>query len=308
MQLGSFCAHYPAEQDIWPRIRPSKALPPRLKEVLFPRLGIVLAAQDRSRNRTATRIGIALRPFQRGDRLSALSLPHLMRTGELMSRIDDAQGQVTARIVIVTEPSLDFRSEEAPCSKGQTLLGIAGVVEAIHTRQNHAVNLLFSSRADLAAQLGALAHKRQPGEALYLLSDFLYGTLEADARALSQVGYNKGTFFCVRDPLELPGPENPLFNQMMRLTPYSSPQSGPLATGSGGEDRGARFSGQDYLANLDAELRHYHRVVENGTDKGVTATGLFAAFTWNSAIHEVVRMVSRSDMICNNKRARARPA
>lgn len=303
MLLGSFCGHYPADQTIWPRIKPSRVLPHQLREVLLPRLGNVLASHDRSRNRSAARLGIALRPFQDGDRLSALSWQHLMRTGELMSRIDDAQGQVTARVVVVTEPSLDFRSDDAQCTKGQTLLGVAGVIEAIHNRQNHAVNLLFSSRADLPAHLGSLSQRRRSREVLYLLSDFLYGKLESDARLLEQSGFSACTFFCVRDPLELPETGNRLFHAALRLMPFGDRGAGVEGAGQAGQQH---FSGTDYLGRLNDELRRYHRVVENGLGLSGNPLGLFAVFSCSSSVHDVVRMVSESDLIGNHRQTRVR--
>lgn len=307
MLLGSFCGHYPADQDIWPRIKPSRALPHHLREVLLPRLGSVLASHDRSRNRSATRLGIALRPFQVGDRLSALSFQHLVRAGELMSRIDDAQGQATARIIVLTDPSLDFRSDDAACTKGQTLLGVAGVIEAIHSRQNHAVKFLFSSRQDLRAQLGAISQRRRSREVLYLLSDFLYGKLESDAQLLEQSGLGPCSFFCVRDPLELPESGNRLLRDALRLIPYDEPGSGAQGVSEGVPEGGRfHFSGADYLARLDDELRRYHRVVENGLGLTVSPLGLFALFSCSSSVHDVVRMVSESDLISNHEQVRAR--
>ncbi len=297
MQLADFCGLYPRDRNLWHQLQPARALPHTLREVLYPKLGNVLASNDRSRNKAATRMGVSMRPFQRGDRLSALSLSHFMRTDELMSRIDDAQGQLTARLFIVSEESLDFASGEARCTKGQTLLGVAAVLQAVHERQGHGVRLIISERATLKARIQQALRVRRGQDANYVLSDFLNGALISDLEVFHQRGCHGVSFFCVRDPLEWPSPQNPLAHEAHQLTPFGATDVAPTANVDAAPAQ--NFSGSTYIDNLQEEIRTYRTKVGQNL-------GSFHGITENNSIHELVRMVGDSYLITDAHNTRRR--
>lgn len=235
-------------------------------------MGYVLSANDRSRNRTSSRLGVSLRPFYAGDRIGALSLSHLMRTDELLTRVDESRGQVQVRIFILTHPSLDFRSDFSTCTKGQVILGLAGIIEALHTRQNQSVRIYFCSRETLKNHLQS---RRRTQAEIYVLSDFLDETLTSDLAVMKDHGINKAAYFCVRDSVESPLAGNPLVTRISEIEAFV-----------GGEQT-RRFSGKTYGENLNKEFQIYQKVCR---DSGSS----FHLFTENDELYSVVQAITNA--------------
>jgi hypothetical protein len=284
MQLRDFCKNFPVAQAEWPLIKPSKVVPLFWREVLQARMGSILAASDRSRARSSSRLGLALRPYHEGDRLSALSIPHMMRTENLMTRVDESPGQFAVRIFIVTTESLDYHSPGSVCTKGQIALGVAGLIEAIHLRQNQSVRVIYCSRDNLKSQLAFHLRARLSGAAVSILSDFLDGTLESDLQTLVQEHAHTATFYCVRDPLEEPTVANPLAHSSLELvTPLIVGETHSQALGA----LPSSFSGRRYVDNLLAERNNYETLVREARCK-------IRFVTESSSMSDLIRVVTES--------------
>ena len=276
MKLADFCGNYPSEQENWHNLKLAKALPVHLREILHTKIGSLFAANDLSRAKNSSRLGLALRPFQPGDRIKAISLGHFMRTDEIMTRIDNAQGQLTARIFCITTRSLDYQSEAAACTKGQIMLGVAAVLETLHQRQNHRIRICFCPRDEFAIHLAHAAKSRQGAEAIYVLSDFLNGSLQTDFDNLLQAGYTalrfSLQFFCIRDAFERANVSNPLQALWYELTDFAKVQSArkvklleknhSQVDGENSMETG-HFSGSRYVENLVSEMEGYRSLLRN---------------------------------------------
>ncbi len=257
LQFKDFCQNYPENQIDWPLVRPSKVIPLFWRELLFARIGNILAANDRSRAKSSSRLGLSMRPYQPGDRMATISLSHLMRTGETMTRIDESPGQFSARIFVICSPSLDFRSEGSTCTKGQLAMGVAGLIEAIHLRQNQTVRVIYCSREHLEAQVGFHLGPRMAGSSVSVISDFLDNALESDLQILKQGAVIGASFYCVRDEVETAASTNPLATRALNLVSASeSVVPNPAATTA----TPSTFSGAQYLENLIKESDHYFKI------------------------------------------------
>lgn len=289
MRFRDFCQNFPLEQADWPLVRPSKVIPLQWRETLMARMGSILAASDRSRAKSSSRLGVSLRPYQAGDRLATLSIPQLMRTGDLLARVDESPGQFAVRIFVVTGDSLQFRSADAQCTKGQVCLGTAGLIEAIHLRQNQSVRVIFCERRHLQAQLVYSLHPRLAGAAVSVISDFLDGSLEHDIAVLRQSAVRAAALYCIRDPWEQPDPANPLGQVALELAaPQPLPHSqSAMAPESGLAEKGKTFSGPLYLTNLLAERGAYERLARDSQYR-------LRFISESSAIFDVVKFITES--------------
>ena len=198
-----------------------------------------------------------MRPYQPGDRMATISLSHLMRTGETMTRIDESPGQFSARIFVICTPSLDFRSDGSTCTKGQLAMGVAGLIEAIHLRQNQTVRVIYCSREHLEAQVGFHLGPRMAGSSVSVISDFLDNTLESDLQILKQGMVIGASFYCVRDEVETPASTNPLATRALKLV---SPSTKAMPGTPAATDSQSAFSGPQYLENLTKESDHYFKI------------------------------------------------
>jgi hypothetical protein len=257
LQFKDFCQNYSENQSEWPLVRPSKVIPLFWRELLFARIGNILAANDRSRAKSSSRLGLSMRPYQPGDRMATISLSHLMRTGETMTRIDESPGQFSARIFVICTPSLDFRSDGSTCTKGQLAMGVAGLIEAIHLRQNQTVRVIYCSREHLEAQVGFHLGPRMAGSSVSVISDFLDNALESDLQILKQGAVIGASFYCVRDEVEAAASTNPLATRALNLVSASAAAGlDPAATAA----VPSTFSGAQYLENLMKESDHYFKI------------------------------------------------
>ena len=257
LQFKDFCQNYSENQSDWPLVRPSKVIPLFWRELLFARIGNILAANDRSRAKSSSRLGLSMRPYQPGDRMATISLSHLMRTGEAMTRIDESPGQFSARIFVICTPSLDFRSQGSTCTKGQLAMGVAGLIEAIHLRQNQAVRIIYCSREHLEAQVGFHLGPRMSGSSVSVISDFLDNALESDLQILKQGSVIGASFYCVRDEVETAASTNPLATRALNLVSASAAAGLDSAATAAGP---STFSGPQYLENLMKESDHYIKI------------------------------------------------
>jgi hypothetical protein len=258
LQFKDFCQNYSENQSDWPLVRPSKVIPLFWRELLFARIGNILAANDRSRAKSSSRLGLSMRPYQPGDRMATISLSHLMRTGETMTRIDESPGQFSARIFVICTPSLDFRSQGSTCTKGQLAMGVAGLIEAVHLRQNQTVRVIYCSREHLEAQVGYHLGPRMAGSSVSVISDFLDNALESDLQTLKQGAVIGASFYCVRDEVETPASTNPLATRALKLVSASTTEAIPGAPAT--TDSPSAFSGPQYLENLMKESDHYFKI------------------------------------------------
>ena len=254
MRFRDFCQNFPVAQEDWPLVRPSKVIPMHWREVLYARMGSILAASDRSRAKSSSRLGVSLRPYQAGDRLATLSLPHMMRADELLSRVDEAPGQFAARIFVITTESLQFRSDYSSCTKGQVALGIAGLIEAVHLRQNQSVRVIYCTREQLETQIVFHLHPQFAGAAVSVVSDFLDKSLEHDLIALKQSNIQTAALYCVRDALEEAVTANPLGDLALELDAPAQTAPPPARR---------TFSGKKYVNNLLIERELYERAARD---------------------------------------------
>lgn len=201
-----------------------------------------------------------MRPYQPGDRMATISLSHLMRTGDAMTRIDESPGQFSARIFVLCTPSLDFRSERSICTKGQLAMGVAGLIEAIHLRQNQTVRVIYCAREHLEAQVGFHLGRRMAGTSVSVISDFLDNALESDLQVLKQGAVVGASFYCVRDEVETPTATNPLATRALNLVSAGRPSGSASTTVAVNTEPAATFSGPQYLENLKRESNHYFKI------------------------------------------------
>ncbi len=289
MQFKDFCQNFPTDPQEWPLIQPAKAIPLHWRQTLFARVGGILAASDRSRAKTSSRLGISIRPYQPGDRIATLSLPHLMRTDEMLARVDEAPGQFAARIFVIGTESLQFKSDYANCTKGQVALGMAGLIEAIHLRQNQSVRVIHCTRENLSSQLAFCLHPRLRTASVSVISDFLDNSLEQDLAAMRQANLCAPAIYCVRDPIEEPSDSNPLAELALQLVGAASGGSSDRGTAGGTSNSSASsfFSGQKYLDNLKAENQRYEHAARNAQSK-------FWSLTESSGVIEMLKAVCES--------------
>lgn len=256
MRLIDLCTVFPSSDAFWPVAKPSRALPFEVRGRIHQWFGGVFAAADLNRRKAPTRTGIAIRPFEPGDPLGAISRAQLLKTGEVHTRVDSAPGRQRAVIVLHGYSQMTFKAEGQVANKGQLALGVGALIEAVHESLSHTCEIVCIKEAPLGEALAGLHAKLAMAHHSYIISDFLFDPKSRDAATLAlhegvlRSGAKRPFVFVIRDGLEWIE-NNPLQFEAQKMLPYSAGQS----------HLPARFSGADYIDNLRAQFERLNSVV-----------------------------------------------
>jgi hypothetical protein len=253
---------FPGSPQEWDVAHPAKAVVAGIRAHVRRQFGTLQTAADKARVKEPTRLGVALRPYEPGDPLRALSRSHLIRTNELVTRTDYAVGRRTCAILFHAYENMHFQSPDAPANKGQVALALSALVEAVY--ESLAQTCLFrvvreKNLGDVVAHLGAGA--KRPDD-LIVVTDLLFWphAMEASARGLLEGvvrgGFHRVCVFVVRDVFEHPV-QNPLAKKSAALLPFASSTRGVTERGDASLE--ALYSGASYQENLKSQLDDFRQ-------------------------------------------------
>jgi uncharacterized protein (DUF58 family) len=245
---------FPENADQWDLLRPSKALSVSLRAHVKRRFGVLQTAADMARIKEPTRLGVALRAYESGDPLRALSRNHLVRTNELLTRTDFAAGRRSCMLFFHAYENMVFASSGAHANKGQISLAVSALVEAIYESLAQTCVFRVVRERNIADVVSAVGNSGSRPDDVVVVTDLLFLTSSAQAStralldAFVQAGFRRACVFVVRDVLEHPV-ANKLGKQSVALRPFRSedPNTEPL------------FSGEEYEQNLARQIEDLHR-------------------------------------------------
>jgi hypothetical protein len=245
---------FPESPNQWDLSRPSKAVSAGLRAHVRRRFGSLQTAADVARIKEPTRLGVALRGYEPGDPLRALSRTHLVRTNELFVRTDYSAGRRSCLVFFHAYENMAFASAGSEANKGQIALAVSAVVEAIYESLAQSCVVRVVRERGIADVISAVGKSGSRPDDVVVVTDMLFLTAatQASTRALLesfvQGGFRRACLFVVRDILEHPS-ENKLGKQSVALRPFWSEEANaePL------------FSGVEYEQNLVRQLEDLHR-------------------------------------------------
>lgn len=283
--LYSLAKLFPASQEQWDIQRPSKAVVASVRAHVRRRFGTIQASSDKARVKEPTRLGIALRPYEPGDPLRALSRMHLIRTNELVTRTDYAAGRRSCAILFHAYNNMVFSSADAAANKGQVALAVSALAEVVYESLAQACYFRLVREPDLGSVIAALGHSGGRTHDLVLVTDALFFSNTREATAMSLVegvvkgGFSRVCVFVVRDPLE-----HPLDNKL-------SKRSAALRS-FGNEDVAEEplYSGEEYERNLRRQLEHLRtELLKVGAEIHVVTGRTAMEFVLDSVVNFVGR-------------------
>ncbi len=242
---------FPARPEMWDLQKPSKAVAAGIHAHVRRRFGTLQTASDKARVKEPTRLGIALRNYEPGDPLRALSRSHLIRSNELVTRTDFAAGRRSCGIVFHAYENMPFAAADSVANKGQIALAVSALVEAVYESLAQACVFRVARERDLGPVLSALGTSGSRPDELFVITDllFLSSSREASARSLMEGivsgGFSRACVFVVRDPLEHPS-ENKLSKRSAALRPFDAQDL----------SFDVLYSGEEYQRNLRHQLEH----------------------------------------------------
>jgi hypothetical protein len=245
---------FPENSEQWDLLRPSKAVSAGLRAHVRRRFGVLQTAADMARIKEPTRLGVALRAYESGDPLRALSRTHLVRTNELLTRTDFADGRRSCLVLFHAYENMIFASSESHANKGQISLAVSALVEAIYESLAQACVFRVVREHNIANVVSSVGKSGLRPDDVVVITDLLFSTssVQASTRALLdsfvQAGFRRACIFVVRDIFEHPV-ANKLGKQSVALRPFRSedPNSEPL------------FSGGEYEQNLVRQIEDLQR-------------------------------------------------
>jgi hypothetical protein len=278
MRLSDFCTVFPDNPEDWPPAKLSSALPFPLRAKVKARFGSILAASDMARLKAASRLGVALRPFEPGDGLSTLSRSHLLRTGEVLTRVDFAPGRQKAGVIFHGYEDMRFRSSIQQPNKGQIALGVSAFLEAAHGSLSHEFQMLCFKSQELGKNIKELKKTIRGWNFCYIITDLFFDKVGLEAsgtqlmNALTEIGVSKPLVFLARDPEEWPQASVPLSQQRL-LKPFAVGEEDPFF-----------YSGKEYVENLRLQFKLFNESLK-------TIGGEAHIVTQSTTAHEIVELL-----------------
>ena len=262
MKLIDLCTAFPADPAAWPVQCPSKAIDFHLRGRVRTQFGGLIAASDLSRHKASSRLGVSTRPFEPGDALAALSRAHLVRTGEIHTRIDSSPGRQTAGFIFHGYSNMAYTSSPTSPVKGQLGWAAAALVQAVHESLSHNCQFVYLPQTDLVTPMSGLTRQAKRWKHCYVITDLLHNPSSAEAsiadliEGLLAAGFWQPSILAVRDVLEWVE-NNPLSTQKEQLLSPRVSQQGavslPVSMEMERSTRAVYFSGSEYLTNLVAQ-------------------------------------------------------
>ncbi|WP_186643861.1 hypothetical protein [Fluviispira vulneris] len=253
MNFEKICSVFPSEKKYWPCQQPSRALPFYIRAHLRNLFGGVFSANDLNRRNLPSRLGITIKPFEKGDPISAISKNHFIKTQNLLTRTDYGQGRQRVVVLFHCYDNMLYQSEKTLINKGQLAIGITAILEEAHRSLAHSFDIFPIYDNDLFS--GALLHNKRliSADYIYIITDLLFDATEpfaAAENALQLINYmhlKQCVFFITRDPLEYPIKDN-INSTIEELIPWEKNDSSKSTY---------YFSGSEYQINSRNQINYF---------------------------------------------------
>ncbi|KAB8033766.1 hypothetical protein [Fluviispira multicolorata] len=253
MNFENICSVFPSEEKYWPCQHPSRALPFYIRAHLRNLFGGVFSANDLNKRNLPSRLGITIKPFEKGDPISSISKNHFIKTQNLLTRVDYGHGRQRVVVLFHCYENMLYHSEKTTINKGQLAIGITAILEEAHRSLAHSYDIFAVKEKDLFA--GALLHNKslRVADHIYIVTDLLYDSTEPFAAAensLKLINYlhlKQCVFFITRDPLEYPIINNDS-SQIEELIPWENKDI---------SKNSHYFSGNTYQINSQNQIKYF---------------------------------------------------
>jgi hypothetical protein len=255
MKLAELCTAFPETAGTTDIRQPASAVPPLLRLKLRAQRGYLQAALDTHPQRSPSRLGLGLRPYESGDSLRALSNRHLLMQEQLLTRTDVSAGRFHVSILVHSYENMNFKSSPDRPSKNQLAWAAAALLQNLHEQQAQKVDVITLTGRNLSEQILRHSKRIRRSHFCYLMTDLFHNPESHGASALdvcsalSLLHIRRGLVCIIRDPLE--SPENQQLASGRLLTFESPAQDSGLADNL--NRNGDSHSGPDYLRNLKAQ-------------------------------------------------------
>lgn len=254
MNFENICSVFPEEEKSWPCPHPSSALPFFIRTYLRQQFGGIFAANDLYKRNSPSRLGIATRPFEKGDPISTLSKNHFIKSQELLTRVDFGSGRQKALIIFHSYPNMSYHSELSQINKGQLANGVIAILEEVHKCVAHSFNISKVTNHDLFEGCKLLNKNFQNSDYVYFISDLLFDPTDTWAAAHKAIEITKhfhikkAIFIIVRDPMEYP--ENQI--DVEELSPWDQDKK---------LKKSFYFSGNTYHKNIHEQIKFFNEKI-----------------------------------------------
>jgi disulfide oxidoreductase YuzD len=255
MKLAELCTAFPETAGVQDFRHPASAVPHLLRLKLRTQRGYLQAALDSHPQKSPSRLGLGLRPYEAGDSLRAVSFRHLQLQEQLLTRTDVSAGRFHVSIIIHTYDNMNFKSDPEGPSKNQLAWLAAALLQNLHEQQAQKVDILPIADKRLTESIQKHAARIRRSHFCYLITDLFHNSESAGASVrdvlslLELLHIRRGLVVLVRDPLE--SPENPELATGRILTFESPEKSAPAPEGS--PKTSDLHSGKEYLDNLKSQ-------------------------------------------------------
>lgn len=209
MQLETLARFFSNEISQWPVVCPSKALPFYMKSLIQNTWGKKYSVNDYHKKQAPNRFGVTTRGFQIGDPLKSISMNHLLRLNQFVTKLDVSSGQKNVLILFHTYENMSYSSELSEVNKGQLANAVCAILETIHKNLGQQVKIKSLTNSYFFESCLKWQKLFQFYEKIYFISDFLFQTesifssAEEVEKVVKYFHLKDCVFILTRDPLEI---------------------------------------------------------------------------------------------------------
>jgi disulfide oxidoreductase YuzD len=265
MKLAELCTAFPETAGSQEIRHPASAVPHLLRLKLRAQRGYLQAALDTHPQRSPSRLGLGLRPYEAGDSLRALSYRHILMQEQLLTRTDVSAGRFHVSIIVHSYENMNFKSSADRPSKNQLAWAAAALIQNLHEQQAQKVDVFTIADRNLSEHIQKHASRIRHSHFCYLVTDLFHNPESRDAsvkdvlESLGVLHIRRGLVVVVRDPLESPENRQLADGQIMTFESLSGTATRSGSTGN----KNDLHSGPEYLTNLQSQLNSLQRQISN---------------------------------------------